>query len=143
MGWYDNFNAIKNAIQSTLSTVTDIQNVVFGEKEHIGQMQFPCLFIIPAEDEIVTAEATAGEGKQHNYNWELVLVGKNHDVETGLANILQLAGECYDALIADNTLGGVCLWSEIESVEPGYARAEQSMVIQWATIRLKTVIFAG
>lgn len=142
MGWYDNFSAIKNAIQDTLSAVTEIKNIVFGEKEHIGQLQFPCLFLIPAEDEIINAEAT-GEGKQHNYNWELVLVGKNNDVETGLANILQLAGTCYDTLMANDTLGGVCLWSEIESVEPGYARAESSAVIQWTTIRLKTVIFAG
>lgn len=143
MGWYDNFSAIKNAIQDTLSAITEIKNIVFGEKERIGQLQFPCLFIIPAEDEIINAEAAAGEGKQHNYNWELVLVGKNNDVETGLANILQLAGACYDALMADGTLGGICLWSEIESVEPGYARTESSAVIQWAAIRLKTVIFAG
>lgn len=142
MSWYNDLIAIRDAIKNTLITVTEIKSIVFGKREHIGQLSFPCLFIIFNTDDILTAEATQG-GRQHNYNWELVLISRNPDVEQGEEEILQVAGNCYDKLILDNTLGGVCLWSEVLSVESDSVRVDAGSALQWATINLKTVKFRG
>lgn len=142
MSWYGDFITIRDAIKNTLITVTEIKSIVFGKREHIGQLNFPCLFIIFNADEILTGEATQG-GRQHNYNWELVLLNRNPDVEQGEEEILQVAGSCYDKLMLDNTLGCVCLWSEVTSIESDSIKVDAGSALQWATINLKTVKFAG
>ncbi|MGB9886751.1 MAG: hypothetical protein ACPLRW_07135 [Moorellales bacterium] len=136
MGYASDYLAVVNAIRSKLTGISSIKHVVFGEKENIGSLQFPCAFIIPGADEI--EDATNVEIR-HNYNFDIVILLRNYEVEAGLNEVVTLAGQCYDAFSGDRQLGGLALWVKVTSVEPGYGRAEGGPVVHWATIGLTVV----
>jgi hypothetical protein len=134
MGYAAEYLAVADAIMARLAAVPEIKQVVFGEKENLGLLQFPCVFLVPGTDEV--SEITNVEFR-HDYSFEAVLVSRGYgDVEAGLRNIITLAGKCYDAIMADRQLGGTVYWVRVTAVDPGYGKVESGPVLYWASLHL-------
>jgi len=133
VGYAEDYFAVVEAIKGRLATVAALKSTIFGEKESPAQVQFPAVFIIPGPDEI--SESTNVEF-QHEYSFELVIVLKNYGIEAGLTEVISLASQCYDVIMADRQLGGTALWAKITSVDSGYGKSEGGPVLHWATINL-------
>lgn len=141
MGYKDKYLAVKDAVERKLQEgVPALKLISFGEKLNVGQLQFPCLFIIPGEDDIEPATNTEWK---HNINFELLIVHKNFDIQAGLLEVVDLAGQCYDILAADRQLGGIALDLLIGTVHPGYGRTEGNSLIHWAVIEITVQVFIG
>lgn len=136
MGYMENYFAVVNAVKARLETVSEVKQIVFGEKDKIAQLQFPCLFIIPGPDNI-TDETS--EEFRHEYNFDLVLVLKDYDIEVGLQKVIEIGGKCYDAVMADRQLSGTALWASINTFDPGYGSEKSGMVLHWVSIGLTVV----
>ena len=135
MGYADDYFAIIDEIINKLRTapeLTDIKSVIFGEKERIGSVKFPCIFVLPANDKI---EVAATNTQEHNYTVEVVIIQKKKDMEEGLREAIDLTGKCYDVILQDRTLNNTCADLIITDVEPDYQRADH-FVLHWTMLRI-------
>lgn len=136
MGYAEDYFALVDALEQRLKSdprLAQVKAVFFGEKEKVGQLQFPCLFIIPGRDSIADMSAMA---QQHTTSFELVAVLKDPDTEQGLRRAIELAGDVYDVLMEDRSLGGACNDLRVAVFDPGYVRAE-GLVLHWVSLELE------
>ncbi|MBC7324373.1 MAG: hypothetical protein H5T99_03545 [Moorella sp. (in: Bacteria)] len=119
MGYAEDYFALMDALEQRLKSdprLAQVKAVFFGEREKVGQLQFPCLFIIPGQDSIADMSAMA---QQHTTRFELVAVLKDPDAEQDLRRAIELAGDVYDVLMEDRSLGGPATTCDYPHSTPG------------------------
>ena len=136
MGYATDYLAMVDALINRLKTapeLTNLQEVVLGEKTQIGAVKFPAVFVVPASDQITAAAANIQE---HTYTIEVVVLQKKHDMQQGLREVIQLAGQCYDVILQDRTLNNTCADVAVTSIQLDYQRAE-AFVLHWALLTVQ------
>lgn len=131
----DSYLAVVDGLIARLQTdvaLASVQEIIFGEKESIGRMKFPSIFILPGADNVTTA---ATNTQQHEYTFEVVVLQKKADMQLGLREAITFAGACYDSLMGERTLNGLVADLKITSVEPDYQRND-TFVLHWTLLRL-------
>ena len=132
MGYADDYLAIVDALTAKISGIAGVNSVIFGEREHVGALKFPVVFIVPGEDTIEVASVLQ---QRHETVFDVILVDKKFDAEQGLREVIQLGGACYDEILKDRCLGGVAQDVLITLVDPAYSRVEQT-VLHWVLLRV-------
>lgn len=135
MGYADIYWGITDEITDLLTNdirLADIQEIVFGEKERIGALNFPCLFFIPGKNEI---DDLTSLSQEHKFNYELVLILKDRDLQAGLKDAIDLAGDIHDVLMENRDLNGKCCDMSVTGIDPGYAKVEQN-ILHWVSIEI-------
>lgn len=115
-----------------------VKQITFGEKER--GLEFPCLFVLPGEDN--DEDVSMPNIQEHRMPFEVVAIVKDPDIQAGLRNAIQLGGAVVDALKADRTITGSCLYSEFGKLNPGYGKNEKGTVLHWCSVKV-TAIIAG
>jgi len=110
-----------------------LQEIIFGEKEQIGQIKFPCLFMAPGDDDIDDITANADE---HKIKFSLVLILQGRNLQQGLKDVISLGGNLYDLFKANRGLNGKCNDLHISKISPGYGRAENKTILHWASVEI-------
>lgn len=128
------FNEIREAIINKLETdsnLTDIKEVVYGERQRIGRLKSPAIWIIP---EPYTPDLRGGRTAQHDFTFNFVVLVKGNDPQEELKEAERLAMTVYDVFTADRTLGGLVSDVRPMRVDPAYEMGNSTQ-LYWSAVQ--------
>lgn len=130
---------IKRILQDDIRLAA-VKEFIVGEKERIGVLDFPCVFIVPGRDEV--SEQEMPDTQAHAVAFEIVAVLKDRELQEGLQEIIDLGGDIHDVFKENRDLQGVCEWLDINAVDPGYGKgADNKTTLHWVSVEI-TVHFS-
>lgn len=109
----------------------EIKGVIFGERQRIGSLQTPSIWIVPNSYSPVLS---GGHKAQHDIPFDFVVFVKDLEPERGLQKAQDLALTVYDVIAADRTLNGLVHDVRPTQVTPSY-EAGQSTQLYWAAVQ--------
>lgn len=140
MGFYETYAQIRDEIahliriDNRMSSLAN--NILFGLKQNIGDLDFPCLFILPREIEL--EDISMPNSQELTMSFDLVIALKDYDLDAGLEESIRLAGAIYDIFMGENRrLNDKGWYVTIESIDPGYARNDDMTILHWCSINIK------
>lgn len=138
MSYEEKYFAIRDEIKHLIqidSRMSGIQEIIFGEKERVGALKFPCLFIIPGRTSDEDVEMPNEQELKHLF--QLVFVLKDTDIQEGLEQAIKYGGRSYDIFMKENRdLNGKALYCTVKTIDPGYGRADQA-ILHWCEVELE------
>jgi len=145
MGYASDYFAIRDEIRNLIDTdvdpaLSDIQEIIFGEKLRVGELKFPCIFIVPGKSGNEDMEMPNEQQFVHPFS--LVIVLKNQEIETGLNHLIAKAGRLFDLFMKEKRdLNGKCLYVTVRHIDPGYGQDEQSKaILHWCEVYMEVTV---
>jgi hypothetical protein len=130
----DIYKGIREEIQTVIESseeLTEIKSVTYGEKQRIGTLQTPAVWIVP---NAYSPALIGGHKAQHDIPFDFVVFVKDLEPERGLQKAQDLALTIYDVLTSDRTLNGLVHDVRPTEVTPSY-EAGQSTQLYWAAVQ--------
>ncbi|UOQ43354.1 hypothetical protein MUN89_15695 [Halobacillus salinarum] len=112
--------------------LTEIQDVIFGQKMKIGNMQLPAVWVTPSP---YTPKIIGGHRTQHDMPFDIVVLVKEFEPEKGLKKAQEIVLSIYDVLMKDRTQGGSVSDTLPTRVDPTY-EAGNSTQVYWSSIQM-------
>jgi hypothetical protein len=113
-------------------------NIMFGPKQDLGDLSFPCLYILPMT--VDNKDLYIPSGQEVTIPFELVIVLKDYELEDGVEETIRLAGSIYDIFYerigANRKLNGKCWYVDITKIDPGYAKNDEMTVLHWCSLEI-------
>jgi len=128
------FGEIREAIISKLqndTSLADIKEVVYGERQRIGRLKSPAIWIIP---EPYTPDLRGGRTAQHDFTFNFVVLVKGNDPQEELKEAERLAMTVYDVFTADRTLGSLVSDVRPMRVDPAYEMGNNTQ-LYWSAVQ--------
>lgn len=134
MGYAERYLALTDELQIVLSALLGIKDIVFEEKERIGELDFPALFVLTGDDNI---EEMPGNVKKHNFEFELVLVVKDSDIEAGKRKVIELSGNVHDVLLDNRRLNGKAKNLSVIKIAKPVIYKDQGVTLHYRQVNIK------
>lgn len=131
----DIFKSIREEIIRKLETSEDlkeVQSIIYGERERIGSLRSPSIWIVPNPYQ---PNLRGGHTVEHEIPFDFVALVKSHNTQEGLQKAQELALTVYDILLSDRTLEGIVSDVRPLRIDPAFERG-QSNQIYWSAIQL-------
>jgi len=128
------FNEIREAIITKIEShesLTDIQEVVYGERQRIGKLKSPAVWMVP---EAYAPELKGGRTAQHDFTFDFVVLVKGNNPQEELKQAEALSMTLYDVFTADRTLGGLVSDVRPMRVDPAY-EAGNNTQLYWSSVQ--------
>lgn len=128
------YKDVRRKVKETLREHPDlqeIQNVVYGERQQIGALKSPSIWIVP---ESYQPELMGGRREQHDITFDFVVLVKGHSPQEALQEAEDLAMTVYDVMIEDRTLDGLVSDVRPMRVDPAY-EAGRSTQLYWSAVQ--------
>jgi len=100
MGFYTNYDAVFDAVETKLNTVSSIKQVNRGEQLRVSQL--PLAIINPEETEI--AQANIGDMLECYVGFSVIVVVRETEPENWFSEVVSVMGDVVDAVLSDRTL---------------------------------------
>lgn len=127
------FDGIREGIISKLDThesLADIQEIVYGERQRIGRLKSPAVWIVP---EPYTPELRGGRTAQHDFTFNFVVLVKGNNPQEDMKQAESLSMTVYDVFTEDRTLGGLVSDVRPMRVDPAYEMGNNTQLYWSAT----------
>jgi hypothetical protein len=118
--YYDAYNAVFTAVQTILSSVSSIKNVVLGEQFRVGSL--PMAIINPLQTDIT--QGAFGALLSNKINFSVIVMIRETEPSNWFTDILSPMGDVVDAILADRTLAGSVKDVIPTLVSPGEIRTQ-------------------
>ena len=127
-------NTIKRILEND-SRLAGVKEIIIGEKERIGALVFPCIFIVPGRDEIKDEEMP--NRQEHAIGFNIVCLLKDRDLQAGMPEVVDLGGDIHDVFKENRDLQGTCLYLDLNAVDPGYGRgADNKTILHYCSVEI-------
>ena len=134
MGYYASFKAVFEAIKAAVEAKESIKTVILGERFTIGSLPKA---IINAEPSPI-GQAAMGEFTETRVRGSIVLIILEYEPEDWFNDIIAVMGDCVDAILEDNSLGGVVFDCIPTGFAPGEIKFKEKTyfggVVRWEAI---------
>lgn len=130
---YDVYKDIRAKIEELLSTsedLNDIQDVIYGERQRVGSIKTPAIWIVPSS---YTPQVSGGQRAIHDIPFDFVTFVKHQQPQEGLKLAQDYAMKIYDVMLADRTLDGLVSDVRPTRVDPAYEIGNSTQVYWSAT----------
>jgi hypothetical protein len=114
-GFLGPYIAVFNAVKAALQTKSSIKTVILGEQFSLGDLPKAVINVMGAP---ITQE-TLGSIKRVKANFEVILVIREYEPKDWLIDILPVMCDVVDAILANQTLGGLVLDCAPTGLFPG------------------------
>jgi hypothetical protein len=128
------FNEIREAIIEKLKeheSLEEIKDVVYGERQRIGTLQSPAIWIVP---EPYQPELRGGRTAQHDFTFDFVVLVKGTQPQESLKEAERLSMTIYDVFTEDRTLDGLVSDVRPMQVDPAY-EAGSNTQLYWSAVQ--------
>ena len=102
MGYYESYKAVFDQVETVISGLTNISQVVTGRRFRVQSL--PLAIINPRDTRIVQAEI--GDLLQNEIEFDVILIVRETEPEDWFADVLDPLGDIVDAILNDRTLSG-------------------------------------
>lgn len=131
---------VRDAIEATITaarapgeTLADVVHVVIGDRERIGKLETPAVWVIPNRHR-PSREGHGGHTATHDFTFSFVAMVRNDDPEQGKADAMDLVYRIYDTMLEDRSLGDQFVEDVIPiEVDPEARRAATSKRLFFAS----------
>lgn len=128
------FDEIREAIIKKLKeheSLEEIKDVVYGERQRIGTLQSPAIWIVP---EPYQPELRGGRTAQHDFTFDFVVLVKGNKPQEALKQAEKLSMTIYDVFTEDRTLNGLVSDVRPMQVDPAY-EAGSNTQLYWSAVQ--------
>lgn len=128
------FDEIRESIESKLKehdSLSEIKDVVYGERQRIGVLKSPAIWIVP---EPYQPELRGGRTAQHDFTFNFVVLVKGNNPQEALKEAERLSMTIYDVFTEDRTLGGLVSDVRPMRVDPAY-EAGNNTQLYWSAVQ--------
>ena len=115
------------------SDLTDVKDIIFGEKKRVGSLNTPAIWIVPSAH---VPQLRGGHTAQHNIPLDFVTFVKHYEPQEGLKQAQDLALRIYDVILEDRTLDGLVNDVKPTRVDPAY-EIGQSKQVYWSAVQFE------
>lgn len=109
----------------------EIQTIVYGERQKIGVLKTPAIWIIPNSYQ---PDLQGGHRVQHDIPFDFVVLIKSNNPEEGLSKAQELSFKIYDTLMKDRTLDNLVSDVRPTRVDPAYEEGGQAQ-LYWSAVQ--------
>lgn len=128
------FDEIREAIENKLKehdSLKDIRDVVYGERQRIGNLKSPAIWIVP---EPYQPNLRGGRTAEHDFTFNFVALIKSNQPQQALKQAEVLSMTIYDVFTEDRTLGQLVSDVRPMQVDPAY-EAGNNTQLYWSAVQ--------
>jgi len=128
------FDEIREFIINKLETdasLADVKEVVYGERQRIGKLKSPAVWIVP---EPYTPSLIGGKTAQHDIPFNFVVLVKGNNPQEELKTAERLSMTIYDSFTSDRTLGGLVSDVRPMRIDPAYEGGNNTQ-LYWSSVQ--------
>lgn len=130
------YGDIRDAVMDRLTdsnVLSDIKEVIYGERQRIGQVASPALWVVP---ESWQPALQGGVTVQHDIPFTVVSLVKNSRPQDGLREAEDWILKAYDVLVDDRSLNGLVSDVRPMQIDPAH-EAGQNTQLSYAAVRFE------
>ena len=128
------YGSVRSAVTDRLTndvSLVGINEVIYGERQRIGQVASPALWIVP---ESWQPELQGGVTVQHDISFTVVSLVKSSRPQEGLREAEDWIMKVYDVLVSDRSLGGLVSDVRPMQVDPAHEAGNNTQLL-YAAVR--------
>lgn len=130
----DLYKDVRDAVIQKLKDderLSDIKDVVYGERKRIGSLKSPAIWIVP---ESYQPELRGGHTAMHDITFNFVVLVKHTKPQEGLQQAEDFSMTVYDVIAGDRRLDGLVSDVRPMRVDPAY-EAGNNTQLYWSAVQ--------